>query len=239
MPTHREVLCAPHAALQQRFRALVQEASRDARGAGRRFSLAIPGGSVVTHLLSALRVEDADWGATDIYWCDERAVAPTHRDSNYGASMGGWLASLADTGVRVHRMAGDAVSLDEAARDYARELGASLGEPPQLDIVVLGVGEDGHVASLFPGHPALRERDRWVLAVRHAPKPPSERLTLTLPVLTGARHVVLAAFGAGKHAAMRAALDDPTSTLPAAQVLQLATRNLVLLDDAAALAPPR
>lgn len=239
MPTHREVLCAPLAALQQRFRALVQAASRDARDAGRRFSLAIPGGSVVTHLLSALRVDDADWGATDIYWCDERAVAPTHHDSNYGASLGGWLSSLADTGVRLHRMAGDAVSLDEAARAYARELGTSLGEPPQLDLVVLGVGEDGHVASLFPRHPALRERDRSVLAVHHAPKPPADRLTLTLPVLTGARHVVLAAFGAAKHAAIRAALDDPTSTLPAAQVLQLATHPLVLLDEEAALGRPR
>lgn len=239
MPTHREVVRAPLAALQQRFRALVQEASRDARDAGRRFSVAIPGGSVVTHLLASLRAEDADWENTDVFWCDERAVPPTHRDSNYGASRGGWLASLADAGVRVHRMVGEAASLDEAARDYARTLCASLGDPPQLDLVVLGVGEDGHVASLFAGHPALRERDRPVLAVRHAPKPPADRLTLTLPVLTGARHVVLAAFGTAKHAAMRAALDDPSSTLPVTQVLRLATRPLVLLDEDAASAGAR
>lgn len=239
MPTHREVVRAPLAALQQRFRTLVQEASRDARDAGRRFSIAVPGGSVVTHLLPSLRAEDADWEGTDVFWCDERAVPPTHRDSNYGASRGGWLASLADTGMRVHRMVGEAASLDEAARDYAGTLRASLGDPPQLDLVVLGVGEDGHVASLFAGYPALRERDRPVLAVRHAPKPPADRLTLTLPVLTGARHVVLAAFGNAKHAAMRAALDDPSSTLPVTQVLRLAAHPLVLLDEDAASAGAR
>ncbi|MBK6306028.1 MAG: 6-phosphogluconolactonase [Gemmatimonadetes bacterium] len=97
MAISHEVVVAPIAALQQRLRRLVQEASRRAVAEGRRFSLAIPGGSVVTQLLVALRADDIDWSSTDIFWCDERAVAPGHPDSNYGASIAGWLGALRAT----------------------------------------------------------------------------------------------------------------------------------------------
>ncbi|MBK6454740.1 MAG: 6-phosphogluconolactonase [Gemmatimonadetes bacterium] len=234
MAISHEVVVAPIAALQQRLRRLVQEASRRAVAEGRRFSLAIPGGSVVTQLLVALRADDIDWSSTDIFWCDERAVAPGHPDSNYGASIAGWLGALRATGVRLHRMEGDDPSLDEAARRYEVALVASLGSPPILDMAVVGIGEDGHVCSLFPGHPALRETGRVALAVRGAPKPPPDRVSLSLPVVAGARCLVAAALGASKHAAMREVLEDQQAASPIAQLLRRSASAVVLLDEAAA-----
>lgn len=234
MTTKCEVVVAPLATLQQQLRHLVQEAAQRALAEGRRVSLAIPGGSVAAQLLSALRADDIDWGATDVFWCDERAVAPTHPDSNYGTSVAGWLGALVVSGVRLHRMHGDAPSLDDAARRYDEELSSSLGSPPRLDLAIVGVGEDGHVCSLFPGHPALREADRLAVAVRDAPKPPPARLTLTLPFVAASRRVVVAALGSSKAGAMRAALGDTPGTTPVAQLLQLTERAVVLLDLEAA-----
>ena len=107
-----------------------------------------------------------------------------------------------------------------------------LGLPPRLDIALLGVGTDGHVCSLFPGHALLDEEQQWVGVETAAPKPPTRRLTLTLPTLAAAELIVVAAFGTSKHDAVRSALRDPESTLPLARALRRARRSLVLLDQA-------
>jgi 6-phosphogluconolactonase len=100
--------------------------------------------------------------------------------------------------------------------------------------MLLGVGDDGHVCSLFPNHPLLAEERRWVAAVTDSPKPPSSRLTLTLPALGAARVIVLAAFGESKASAVRAALWDPDSSLPMAVAIRRSQHALILLDPAAA-----
>jgi 6-phosphogluconolactonase len=100
--------------------------------------------------------------------------------------------------------------------------------------VLLGVGPDGHVCSLFPGHPLLDEQHRFVAAILDSPKPPPRRLTLTLPALAAARLLVVAAFGEATAAVMREALEDPKSGLPVALALRGAKQALVLLDAAAA-----
>ena len=99
---------------------------------------------------------------------------------------------------------------------------------------MVGIGEDGHVCSLFPGHPALRETGRVALAVRGAPKPPPDRVSLSLPVVAGARCLVAAALGASKHAAMREVLEDQQAASPIAQLLRRSASAVVLLDEAAA-----
>src|SRR4029453_18672555 len=110
----------------------------------------------------------------------------------------------------------DDPDLAAAAASYAAELRAVLGEPPRLDVALLGMGPDGHVCSLFPRHPLLRERTRWVAEITDSPKPPPRRLTLTMPVLPGARAIWGGAFGKPKAAIIREAIQDPTSQLPVA-----------------------
>src|SRR5262249_19062398 len=146
---------------------------------------------------------------------DERAVPPTDPEANYGLARRLWLDRIPHDPARVHRMRGEEPDLDAAAVAYARELDAALGGRA-LDLVLLGMGPEGHVCSLFPHHPALRESSRSVIAVRDSPKPPPRRITMTLVPLTGAELVCVAAFGAEKAAAVREAIESPDSQLPVA-----------------------
>jgi 6-phosphogluconolactonase len=142
---------------------------------------------------------DFAWHKTHVYWSDERAVPPTDEQSNYGMADESLLCGVPLSPAQVHRMPGDADDLEAAARAYAATLAHELAPtdhaPPTLDLIWLGVGDDGHTASLFPGSPLLRVRDRWVAAVTDAPKPPPRRLTLTLPVIDAARRVAFVATG--------------------------------------------
>jgi 6-phosphogluconolactonase len=131
-------------------------------------------------------------------------------------------------------MPANAEDLHAAAGAYAEEMHRVLGDPPRLDVALLGVGPDGHVCSLFPGHPLLREQRRLVAAIEDSPKPPPRRLTLTLPALTSVDLVVVAALGDAKAAPVCEALDDPESPLPVALVVRRARRVLWLLDEPAA-----
>jgi PPK2 family polyphosphate:nucleotide phosphotransferase len=211
--------------------ALLTEVKRVVEERGQ-IGLALPGGSVAEAFFPPL-VEALRGTVADFYWGDERAVPPDHPDSNFGLARRLLLEPLGVPFERVHRMPAEATDLAEAAASYQSDLTAALGTPPRLDLVLLGVGPDGHVCSLFPGHGALQERGRFVVAVEDSPKPPPRRLTLTLPVLEAAGLVVVAAFGEGKASVIRAALEDPGSTLPVALVARGA-RALFLLDPAAA-----
>ena len=221
-------------ALTRRWALHCATAARAAQGRRGRFSLAVPGGSVAERFLPALVAEDIDWLLVDLFFGDERCVPPTSRDANFAALERLLLAPLAPAAPRVHRMPAEDPDPARAARDYASTLRFVLGSPPVLDIALLGVGEDGHVASLFPGRPALHALDPTVLVEDAAPKPPPLRLTLSLEVLAGAREVVVAAFGAAKAVAVAAALQDPASELPLALLLRRAPRATVMLDEEAA-----
>ena len=202
----------------------------NARG---RFAIALPGGSVATAFFPRLAAARVDWGRADFFWVDERAVPPDHPDSNHGLAWSLWLGHADLDPARVHRMPADAPDLDAAALDHEAEMTAMLGIPPRLDVAILGVGPDGHVCSLFPGHAPLRERRAFVAAVVDSPKPPPRRLTLTLPALHAARLVVLAAFGSAKASVVRDVLANDASPLPAALALRGASSALVLVDPPA------
>jgi 6-phosphogluconolactonase len=212
----------------------VLEAGRAALDARGTFSIALPGGSMATTFFPALARLPLDWSRTDFFWGDERAVPPLDSESNYALARTSWLAPAGVPAARIHRMAGDEKDLTRAAEAYAAELERVTGRPPRLDLVLLGVGPDGHVCSLFPGHPLLSERRRIVAVIEDSPKPPPRRLTLTRPVLASAEQVVIVALGQGKAAVMREALEDPDSALPVALVAREARRATVLLDDDAA-----
>lgn len=208
----------------------LEHLAREAIAARGRFSVALSGGSVATTCFSRFAEASLDWARTHFFWADERAVAPTHPDSNYGVAEKLWLERITHHGTAIHRMEGERPELEEAARRYER----ALRENGPLDLVLLGVGPDGHVASLFPGHPLLDEREHWVRAIHDSPKPPPGRLTLTLPALDAARAIVVVATGAAKAEIVRAIRTDPTSKLPAAIVLRRGTQRTLVLDPASA-----
>ena len=230
---HEVVVDSPDRLAETLAARFEQEAERALAARGR-FALALPGGSVARTFFPRLARVAVDWSHTDFFWGDERAVPPTDAESNYALARALWLEPAGVPDARIHRMKAEGADLAAAAATAEDEMAAVLGTPPRLDLVILGVGEDGHVCSLFPGHPLLSEARRFVAAIEDAPKPPPRRLTLTLPALATANLVVVAALGAGKARAMEDALDNPSSASPLARVLHTARASLVLLDPAAA-----
>lgn len=142
-----------------------------------------------------------DWGRVGIWFADERAVPPDHPDSNYRMARDTLLDHVPIGAKSVHRMRGEAEDLAAAAAEYE----ATLADP--LDVVILGLGEDGHFASVFPGSPLVMERLLRAAAVFDAPKPPPRRLTVTPRVIREARSVLTLASGAGKADAVAQALE--------------------------------
>jgi len=229
-----EVYAADRGALIER---LVREFSAEAtRAIAERgfFAIALPGGSVAINCFPTLATLPLDWRQLQCFWVDERAVAPSDPESNYAAAQEFWLRPAGVPGTSIHRMPADGPDLDAAAAEYSKELTGVLGSPGRLDFVLLGVGPDGHVASLFPRHEALAREDRLVAAVLDAPKPPPRRLTLTLPALASAARVVVVAFGEEKSEALREAVEQDDSLQPLARVLRRTRRPLVLADRSAA-----
>jgi len=186
---------------------------------------------VATTFFPALAASGIDWTRSAFFWGDERAVPESDPDSNAGLARRLWLGPAGVPDANVHRMETDAPTLARAAERYAATLTRVLGTPPRLDVALLGVGPDGHVCSLFPGHAALEARG-FAVEVEDAPKPPPRRVTLTLPTLAAAELVVVVALGAGKAPVMREALAG--ADLPVARVLRDARRAVVLLDPDAA-----
>jgi 6-phosphogluconolactonase len=219
--------------LPERLAAVFQVEARRAVGEHGLFAISLPGGSVASIFFPRLAQLPLDWSRTAFFWGDERAVPPSDPESNYGAARAQWLDPAKVPAASVHRMLAEVPDLDRSAADYAGEMVRVLGTPPRLNLVLLGVGPDGHVCSLFPGHALLREERRWVAGIEDAPKPPARRLTLTLPALEAADLVVVAALGRDKAAAVRAALHDPQSSLPLALVTRRARRVLFFLDPEA------
>ena len=195
-----------------------------------RVSLALSGGSTPAPVYTALARLVPDWTAVELFFCDERCVPPDHGDSSHRLVCESLLERIPGTAPRMHRMQGELADRDSAARDYEALL------PAELDLLILGVGEDGHTASLFPGHVALEETVRRVLHVV-GPKPPPDRLTLTPPALRAARRSVVLACGAGKAEVVGRALEGPLdfSALP----VQLVRDGAWILDTAAAAALTR
>jgi 6-phosphogluconolactonase len=228
-----EVEVGTREALAERFAAAFEASAREAVAARGRFACAVPGGSVAEAFLPRLARAAVDWTRLHVFFADERAVAPEHPDSNAGLARRLWLDRVRVPPAHVHPLFRPGRGLEQAAELAERELVSLLGDPPRFDLVLLGVGSDGHVGSLFPGHPALRSR-RFVVAVRGAPKPPPQRLTLGLPALAGATEICVAAFGTEKAAAVQQALEAPACALPVALALRGAPRVRFFLDPAAA-----
>ena len=177
----REVYVADVPSIVQRLGEEVAAAAGKAIAERGLFAVALAGGSVATECFPALAALPLPRHAVHFFWADERAVSPTDPESNFGVANRLWLTPAGVPAASIHRMHAEREDLTAAAEDYASVLSGVLGPLPALDIALLGMGPDGHIASLFPDHPLLRERERVVAAVTDSPKPPPQRLTLTLP----------------------------------------------------------
>jgi 6-phosphogluconolactonase len=217
--------------------ATVLERARAERGIAH---LAVSGGTTPGLTYELISKNPDELAGTELWFADERCVGPEDEQSNYLLARQTGLAGGAIADELVHRMKGE-LGPGPGAEDYAALLSQRLGrsEVPALDLVVLGIGPDGHVASLFPGSPALQAGDdQLCLGIEDSPKPPPQRITLSLPVLRAARSCLLLATGAGKADAVDAMLGEPSQHVPASMLRR--ERLTVILDDAAAPgSPPR
>lgn len=206
-----------------------------------RFSVALAGGRTPQPLHALLAdprepYRDAlPWALTHVFFGDERSVPPDDPASNYGAARDALLSRVPLPPGNVHRIRGED-DAGAAARAYEEELRRVLGPAARLDLVLLGLGADGHTASLFPGSPALEERTRLV-AAPFVPSLGARRITLTLPALSAAARVVFLVSGAEKADALRRVLAG-AAELPAARVRPREGAALFLADRAAAAIDP-
>ena len=207
--------------------------------------LVLTGGGILEQVLAALgrRGPALEWSRVHIWWGDERYV-PADSDERNDLPALRLLFDLVEIDpAKLHRMpaadAGFGDDVESAAESYAAELaravpGAGDGALPAFDVVLLGVGPDGHCASLFPGHPGTRVLDTSVIAVRDSPKPPPIRLSLTFPALDAAKEVWFVAAGSGKAEAVARALGGaPREEVPSAGP-RGRNRTLWLIDKEAA-----
>lgn len=176
------------------------------------------------------------WNQIHFFWGDERYVPPSDPASNYRMVRETLLAHVPIPHANIHPMLTNFERPEDAARNYEEELRKFFAQdPPSFDIIFLGLGPEGHTASLFPGSPALDEKEKWVVNVNVPAEPPT-RLTLTYPIINQATNVFFLVEGAGKREIIRALREDPndeTSHYPALRV-QPAGRLTWFMDAAAA-----
>lgn len=206
----------------------------EARGAAH---LALAGGNTPRAAYEALAALVEDWGGVHLWFGDERCVEPDDPASNYRMVRESLLSHIPIPEAQVHRIAGE-LGAESAAERYEGELRATIGPAapdagiPELDLALQGLGEDGHTASLFPGSDPLDARGALCLPVHGSPKPPPDRVTMSLELLGAARAVVVLASGAGKAGAVRGIQAGPSRAVPAS--LLPADRTELVLDEAAA-----
>lgn len=200
--------------ISQQAAAYVVRIAREAIVTRGRFTLALSGGGTPKKLYSLLATEpymsQIDWQLVEIFWSDERCVPPDDPECNYRMAQEVMLSRLSIPVAQVHRMPADRADLDAASLDYTREMQRvfSTNGIPEFDLLQLGMGPEGHTASLFPHQPSLRETQRLVMPVS-VPKPPPDRLTFTPPILNAARNVLFLATGADKADALQAVIEGP------------------------------
>lgn len=207
----------------------LSDAAVKERGA---FSVVLSGGSLIStmgKLCDPPYLKTIDWSKWHVFWADERVVLRNDPDSNYKLAMDGLLSKVPIVPGQVYSI-NDALSADAAAEDYEfglRQLVktrivdvSTSSDCPRFDLILLGMGPDGHVASLFPGHPLTHEKEKWITFITDSPKPPPERITFTFPVINSAANVAMVVTGANKADVLEKAFGEqlPPGVLPVQMV---------------------
>jgi len=232
---------------------LVVKLSEDAINIRNRFTVGISGGSLPKLLAADLKNrEDVEWDKWQVFFCDERLVPLDHEDSNYFLCKKEFFNKVPIPEDQIYtidpsllpQLEEDVKNDKEGAEeeivdDYEKKLISVFATVnsvkfPVFDLLLLGVGPDGHTCSLFPGHPSLDENVGWVTYIGNSPKPPPRRITFTLPVVNHAHNVAFVATGEGKQDVLKGIIEDSGSRLPAALVRPVTGKLYWFLDDAAA-----
>ena len=204
-----------------------------------RFAVALSGGSTPKLLFQELVKryrKQVDWSAVDFFWSDERYVPVDHPDSNAGMALQNFLLPLQIQRTSIYSVPTNVSPATQSADAYAEIIAKYFGvsgQPPQFDLILLGVGEDGHTASLFPGTLALLEQKKWVVA-NWVEKLSAWRITFTYPLLNSAATVLFMVTGRNKAEIVHRILDKKDSDLPAQTVRPFSGRPYWYLDAAAA-----
>ncbi|KAG0026291.1 suppressor of los1-1 [Podila clonocystis] len=228
------------AALSQGLDKYVAKLSAEAIHRHGKFTVALSGGSLPKQLSAVLKHNSSvDFTKWIVYFADERCVPLDHEDSNYLLAKHELFDHVPILLENIHTIDPELVNdPEEAAEDYISQLAKTFATKdtvrfPVFDLILLGVGPDGHTCSLFPDHELLKENTEWVASITDSPKPPSRRITLTFPVLNHAHHVAFVAAGAGKQDMLHKLLDTP-GHLPAQMVKPTTGTLSWFVDDAAA-----
>lgn len=209
----------------QRVAQIAQEAT-DQHG---RFTVAFSGGSLPAILCPALVREplrsQIDWSAWHVAWADERFVPLSNADSNYRLVREQLFDQVPIPSNQIFALNETLGNVEAAATAYQAQLAGLFhsvpGQIPHFDLILLGMGPDGHVASLFPNHPLLQESEHWIVPISDSPKPPSQRITFTLPLINAAHHLLFIVTGSNKAEKVQAALNHAPSPETPASLVQL------------------
>ena len=247
VPATREIMpgvqvCADAESVARAAARYFVECAWQSIGKDGRFNVALSGGRTPEALFRLLASPEfraqVDWGRVEVFWGDERAVPPESKESNYGVARRELLIRVPIPGANVHRMEAEKANIGRAAQDYEDLLREKLPLDsrgfPRFDLIYLGMGTEGHTASLFPGVRGTRETSRWV-STPLVPKIASRRMTLTLPVLNAAQRVMFLIAGEEKAEILFTVLagkSDPP--LPAQLVTVPDGKRIMLCDEAAA-----
>ncbi|KPI98633.1 6-phosphogluconolactonase [Papilio xuthus] len=211
----------------------VEKISNDAIVNRGRFYIGLSGGSVVKYLCEGLPQVKTDWSKWTLAFCDERIVPEDSDDSTFGCYEKMLIPKTKLTRNQFIILK-QGVTAEEAAKDYTEQLKEAFkSDNFKFDLLLLGMGPDGHTCSLFPSHPLLDEVDLKVAAITDSPKPPPARITLTYPVINNARNCIFACSGAGKAEMLKRILRDKED-LPAARVQPKEGSVYWLVDESAA-----
>ncbi|XP_057950786.1 probable 6-phosphogluconolactonase 4, chloroplastic [Malania oleifera] len=211
------------------------------------FTVVLSGGSLIKSLRKLVEppyIDSVEWARWHVFWVDERVVPKDHEDSNYKLAYDGFLSKVPILPGHVYAI-NDALPAEGAADDYETclrhlvknsviDLSAASGFP-KFDLMLMGMGPDGHVASLFPGHPLVREKEKWVTFIADSPKPPPTRISFTFPVINSSSYIAMVVAGAGKANPVQIALRNGQNSdlLPVQMVLPEGEMTWFLDKDAA------
>ncbi|EEF44158.1 6-phosphogluconolactonase, putative [Ricinus communis] len=210
------------------------------------FTVVLSGGYLINSLRKLLEpphVDSIEWSKWHVFWVDERVVPKDHVDSNYKLALDGFLSRVPIPSDNVYAI-NDTLSAEGAADDYetrikhlvdTKVMDVSSTGFAKFDLQLLGMGPDGHVASLFPGHPLLNEKERWVTFIKDSPKPPPQRITFTFPVINSSAYVAMVVCGTGEVDAVQKALgkNEDSDLLPVQRVSPEVEMKWFLDKDAA------
>lgn len=227
-------------ALSSGLDSFVEKVSREAIANHGHLSVAISGGSLPKILSKDLKDnKNVDFSKWHIFWADERCVAHDHADSNYlevKKSLLNHIPAIPQENIyAINEKYAEAKDAENAAVEYEDQLRKFFkNELPSFDLLLLGMGPDGHCCSLFPGHPLLNENQLWVAPITDSPKPPPERITLTYPVVNNSKLVVFVTAGDGKKDMVQQIIEQPEHNLPCQKVKPTNGEVYWFIDHAAA-----